>query len=153
MTSKNDAEGLAYNKSNNSLLIACKGKAKINKEDKSLKKKRAIYQKKLDDLNSEIELYRTIDLKELDKMGGDKSFRISGLAINPKTNTLFVIGTVGKLLIELDSEGEIMSIKQLDKNIFSQPEGICFSPNGDMYISNEGKNEHANILKFKYINI
>ena len=51
----------------------------------------------------------------------------------------------------MNLKGVIINIVELDKRIFNQPEGICFSENGDMFISNEGKNGKANILRFKTI--
>ena len=39
-------------------------------------------------------------------------------------------------------------VKELDEKLFRQPEGICFSPEGDMYISNEGQGGKGYILKF-----
>jgi hypothetical protein len=39
---------------------------------------------------------------------------------------------------------------EFDKKLFRQPEGICFKPNGDLFISNEGDGGKAKILKFKY---
>jgi sugar lactone lactonase YvrE len=35
--------------------------------------------------------------------------------------------------------GELKAIQKLDANLLLQPEGICFSPDGTMYISTEGK--------------
>ena len=53
-----------------------------------------------------------------------------------------------KVLIILDNHGSIINILDLDRNILNQPEGICFSENGDLFISNENKNGTANILRF-----
>jgi len=36
----------------------------------------------------------------------------------------------------------------LDPVLFNQPEGLTFAPNGDLYISNEGGEGVATILKF-----
>ncbi len=45
----------------------------------------------------------------------------------------------------------MLTIKQLDKKTFRQPEGICFDPEGNLFISNEGQGGKANILIFKYL--
>ena len=39
---------------------------------------------------------------------------------------------------------------KLDPALYNQPEGMTFAPNGDLYISNEGGEGIATILKFKY---
>ena len=75
-------------------------------------------------------------------------FKPSGLAVHPKTGFTFVIGTVGKMMVILDKDGELHDLIPLDPKIFLQPEGICFSPNGDLYISSEGRGQDGYILKF-----
>jgi hypothetical protein len=52
-------------------------------------------------------------------------------------------------LLILDKAGSIKELYQLDQNEFSQPEGISFSPTGDLFISNEGKKEPGNIMRVK----
>ena len=60
-----------------------------------------------------------------------------------------MISSVGKLLVVLDRDGYILGVHALDPNLFRQPEGICFSPEGDLYISNEGRGGKGYVLKFK----
>ena len=60
-----------------------------------------------------------------------------------------MISNIGKLLIVMDRRGEILDIHALDIKLFRQPEGICFSPSGDLFISNEGQGGKGYILKFK----
>jgi len=57
------------------------------------------------------------------------------------------------MLIILNPKGEIEDLIPLDPKIFRQPEGICFSPNGDLYISSEGKGKSGYILKFDKNNL
>ena len=59
-----------------------------------------------------------------------------------------MISSIGKLLLTINRNGKILDIIELDKNIFNQPEGICFSKERNMFISNEGKNGGGNIVKF-----
>ena len=54
-----------------------------------------------------------------------------------------------KLLLVLNREAEIGHIKRLNPSLFNQPEGICFSADGTLYISNEGGKGQGSILKFK----
>jgi hypothetical protein len=49
-------------------------------------------------------------------------------------------------LLILDQSGAVKKLYQLEKSSFNQPEGITFSPTGDMYISNEGSKQPGNIL-------
>lgn len=163
----NDTEGLAYDWETNSLLIACKGSPGDNKV---LHGKRAIYsfdleKNKLGDepvyLIDQEKIRKVLEfngyanfsvkiLQNINPSEGDITFQPSGIAKHPITNNLYVIGSVGKLLIVLNPEGEIISLVKLKRKLFRQPEGICFAPDGTMFISNEGKGSHANIYKFNY---
>ena len=52
-------------------------------------------------------------------------------------------------MIIIDRKGNVLDVQDLRNNIFRQPEGICFSPSGDLFISNEGNGGKATILRFK----
>ncbi len=70
-------------------------------------------------------------------------------AIHPLTGELYIISVNDRLLVIM-AKGEVKQVYKLDKAVFRQPEGICFSANGDMFISNEAQEATANILQFKY---
>ena len=75
----------------------------------------------------------------------------SASAIHPLEKKLYLLCAVGKVLLVCDLNGKIEKSLALDPYIYNQPEGITFSPNGDMYIANEaGDNDQGNILKVKY---
>jgi len=59
-----------------------------------------------------------------------------------------VISSTGKAMIVFDQSGVIVGYYMLPRKIFEQPEGICFSANGDLYISSEGVDKKARIAKF-----
>lgn len=166
LSRKNDAEGLAYDKQNNRLLIACKGNPYI--EDKKGKGKKAIYSFNLDEKKlskkpvfigdlkqiKETQDYNTITksgvdfITSLNLAKGDVSFQPSGIAIHPETKNIYLLSSVGKLLIISNNKGKFLALIKLDPVLFVQPEGICFDPKGKLYISNEGKGLASTILKF-----
>lgn len=74
----------------------------------------------------------------------------SAAAYHPITGDLYVMASVNSLLIIADRNGKAKEAYVLDKKIFKQPEGLSFSPDGDMFVSNEARNGMANILHFKY---
>lgn len=76
--------------------------------------------------------------------------RPSGMAVHPKTEQFFILASANKLLIIADANGKALEAIKLDKKVFKQPEGICFTPTGDLYVSNEAVNGMANILHFPY---
>ncbi len=50
------------------------------------------------------------------------------------------------MLLIMDYSGTIKKLYQLGKD-FAQPKGITFSPQGEIFISNEGTKQPGNILK------
>lgn len=164
----NDCEGLCFDSISNSLLIACKGKPYIDKE-KMYNDSKAIYSFDMDKKELKdtpfilINLNVLLNLEDLSKYerlsqklasgideSGDIRFQPSGIAVHPITGNIYVIASVGQKLIVLNRKGNILTIQDLNKKIFRQPEGICFKPNGNLYISNEADGGKAKIHYFKY---
>lgn len=163
----NDTEGLGYDPSTNSLLVACKGSPA---HSNLYKGKKAVYEFSLDknelsktpkyliDLRQirkilEFDAYSSFSVRLMENINpseGDITFQPSAVAIHPITKNLYVVGSVGKILVVLSPKGEIQAIVKLKRKIFRQPEGICFAPDGTMFISNEGRGKKANILKYSY---
>jgi len=96
--------------------------------------------------------YYVIPLKDVKRFMKDYSAECkpSAAAIHPVLNKLFVVASVGKVIMICSLKGEVESVYTMNPDLFSQPEGICFSPEGDMYISNEGLQGKATIIKYKY---
>ncbi len=80
---------------------------------------------------------------------GDVSFQPSAIAIHPITGNLYILASVGKSLAVFSKQGKMLSLVRLNSKIHAQPEGICFSPDGTLYIVNEGKDGKGIILKFE----
>lgn len=74
----------------------------------------------------------------------------SGAAINPVNGKLFIVASIGKVLLQCSRDGKVERSYKMNPGQFQQPEGITFAPNGDMYISNEGAEGKATVLKFPY---
>lgn len=155
---KNDTEGLGVDLKNNTLLIACKEDADVDENTRKVKG-RAVYQLNLDGDTVETDPRFTVSKKDLlnfwtenrDFTYDDKriKFKPSGIAIHPLNNHIYLLSSVGKLLVILNESGEIIGTLPISPRILSQPEGICFSPKGDLYISSEGEGDRGYILKFK----
>ena len=64
---------------------------------------------------------------------------------------LYMISAIGDLMVIAKRTGKVESAFHISPLHFPQPEGITFSSNGDMYISNEMATEPAaTLLKFPY---
>jgi uncharacterized protein YjiK len=94
----------------------------------------------------------TIDISAIQTLLNDPKaeFKPSAAAINPANGKLFIVASVGKLLVIADRNGKVEQVIRLDPILFNQPEGMTFAPNGDLYISNEAGEVKATILKFRY---
>jgi uncharacterized protein YjiK len=76
-------------------------------------------------------------------------FEPSSIAYNPIDKNYYVLASVGKLLMVVNKQGEIVSSYPILPRVLNQPEGICFAPNGDMYICSEGEGDKGFVLHFK----
>ncbi|MDR3716809.1 MAG: SdiA-regulated domain-containing protein [Puia sp.] len=70
----------------------------------------------------------------------------SEIAIHPQTGSLYVLSGPKSELLIADRSGQIQSTIQLDKKIFPQPEGMCFTPSGGLYISSEGGKKGRGVI-------
>jgi len=170
LSTRNDAEGLVFDSATHALWIACKGSSSLN-PDANNNGYKAVFrfdlsgEKLSDDPLFLVDLARLPDMeksswirklsvrlgKALKILGEDWNFQPSGIAIHPVEDDIYIISHIGKLLVVLDRNGKIGSVNRLDPKTFRQPEGICFTPEGDLFISNEGDGGKGNILKFNYI--
>lgn len=148
LKNKHDPEGMCFSKEIGILLIACKGDPK----PKSSKRKVYAFDLKKEKLLKKA--FFTIDSRDLKSYQPGKTFNPSGIAIHPKTDDIYLIGSKSlKLIVRLDAKGrEILGETVLEGGLFSQPEGITFLENGDLVLASEaGKQSKAKIFKLNEI--
>jgi uncharacterized protein YjiK len=144
-SSKNDLEGLGYYKG--TLLVAAKGEGKIDGVDMGGK---GIYQIK----EEKAESLFFIDKHDLEKFiegrkhfNNIKDFDPSAIAVHPATSDIYVL-SADHVLAVYNAELKLKEVVKLDKKIFYQPEGICFSPDGQLFISSEGGENRGRLFTF-----
>ncbi len=139
---KTEVEGLGYDAQTNRLLIAVKETEKKGKQVKDKVvyifdlKQKSIWQGLVIPEDALNEAEKRFDLKTKEKAADCK---LSGIAVHPQTQDIYLIASDGKKLIVVNRQGEISALITLDSQRFRQPEGICFSPEGTLYIASEGK--------------
>jgi len=143
LTVKQNIESLCYDKDNNRLLLAVKD------DEPKLPGYKGIYAFDLAKKSFIDEPVFKIDLNnEVIQSSQKKNVMPSAIGLHPGTGEIFITdGPQSKLLI-MDKEGNIKQFLELGKD-FSQPEGITISPDGEIFISNEGTKLPGNILKIK----
>lgn len=135
-------EGLGYDASTNSLLLATKEHTKTKDHEKIIYS----YDLTKQELNNRFAITKTM----VTDQNGKADFRPSGIAVHPLTNDIYILASQGKKLLVLTKEGVKKRLIELDDKLFRQPEGICFTPEGNLYISSEGGDKKGYVLKFIY---
>lgn len=156
----NDMESLCYDSANNRLLVGVKEKDLTEKDRKGV----YAFDLTTKKMSTGAVLYLKSSVKGEDKDDEDNDnkgkgkkkkkdkseIKPSGIAIEPKSGELYILDGPSSRLFTADAKGNLTSKIQLDKQTFPQPEGLCFNPAGDLYISSEGsKNGPGVIVKFK----
>ena len=140
----NEFESMYYNADSNKLIMLCK-----QCEDD---KKTAISSYFLSDSANQFINYHSIETEPLYQKIGSKKEKIkpSAAAINPVTKDLYVLCSVNKFIFIQDAQGKIKDLVKLNPILYKQPEGMTFTPKGDLIISNEVNAEgYATLLLLK----
>lgn len=163
----NDVEGLGYLPGQDILLLACKAPFLENGESKKAVRSIYAFDLKSKSLRPTAWLYLNMyqlekDLEalpqtaEIKKIWDDfdpekpKCLAPSGIAVHPLSGEVYVLAHRSEMLLVLSETGKVLDAYHLDRELFAQPEGICFKENGDLYISNEGVDGQATLLGFNY---
>lgn len=163
----NDVEGLTYDPVNHRLLLACKGDSGIgtnidlqksvyafNLEKQEMEEQPAYVINQASIFNF-LSQHPAIEKLEslLHSFTPDNShieFCPSAIAVHPLTGDIYVLASIGKMLVILNPAGDVIHIEKLDKTVHRQPEGMVFDKDGTLYISNESKNDPPKIHRFSY---
>ncbi|MGV3585390.1 MAG: hypothetical protein ACO1OF_00165 [Adhaeribacter sp.] len=148
LTAANNVEGLTYDAKQNRLLLAIKGAEAGSQTYKG------VYAFNLSTKKMAAQPLFKIDLNDtnLKNNAGKKlnnALQPSEIAVHPKNGNIYLTEGANPQLFILSPTGKILARHKLDDQVFNQPEGITFSPAGEMYISNEGKKEPGNILQVR----
>ena len=150
-TSANDVEGMGFH--NGKLLLVCKasGDIKGNKV-----KGKAVYKVDPKDLEVKKKEWLNITEKEIEDFIKNRrffnkirEFDPSGIAIHPITKDIYII-SADKLVVIFDEQKELKEVVKLNGSTYRQAEGICFAPDGTMYISNEGDGSRGRVFELPY---
>jgi uncharacterized protein YjiK len=145
-TKKNEFESIYYDKQSKGLVMICK--------TCDADKKNAVSAWNFDpETGTYAQSAFSINVDPIAKKTRENKlkFKPSAAAINPLTNDVWILSSVNQLLIVTDNKGNTKNVFTLNPVIFKQPEGIAFTPWGDLLISNEAtdKYETSTLLIFK----
>jgi uncharacterized protein YjiK len=140
LSAKNNVEGLCYDKTTNSLLLACKEYA-----GKNLKEYKAIYSFDLSTYKLQEEPRFLINLDSLKNKFNINNFSPTGIEVHPNNGNVFILSSHEKAIVELSSNGDLLNAVKLKSKNHRQPEGISFLSDLTLLISDEGKGEKAKL--------
>lgn len=133
-------EGLGYDPKSKYLLLVAKERIK------EVDDKKMVYAYDFD--RKILFKHIAIPQEQVTDYANGNDFRPSGIAVHPKTGQIFILASNGKKLLILSKKGQKEALISLNPKIYQQPEGICFSPDGELFISSEGKKGDGYILRF-----
>lgn len=135
-------EGLCADPADNRLLLAVKERKGSSKQKEIYAvdmKQKAVESKPVFMVNFSDPIFNNVKEKE--------KFMPGEIGIHPQTGEFYILdGSNPKLLIA-EKDGTPKELFILNIREFGNPEGLTFSPDGALYISNEAENAPANILK------
>jgi uncharacterized protein YjiK len=143
LTEKHNVEALVYDKTGNRLLLG------IKDNEPSTKAYKGVYAFDLGAKSFSNDPVYKIDMNQAEAGGKkNKGFKPSAIAVHPSTNDLFVVDGPASRLMVMSRDGAVKQMINLGA-AFEQPEGITFSPEGEIFISNEGVNSSGNITRIQ----
>jgi uncharacterized protein YjiK len=131
LNKKNNVEGLCYDPETESLLLACKGEA-----GEGFEEYKAVYTFSLKTKKLAAKPRFLIKTDRISEVFKKDEFNPSGIARHPLSGTFFILSSRG--IIEISRDGNILDEKKLNNGIHNQPEGICFTDDYTLLISDEG---------------
>ncbi len=168
LTKQHNIEGLAADPAKRRLLLACKAAPPLQLQDE-----KHIFAIHLDDMRLDTVPLLRIRLADMvafleqnpalprqDNMleyltrperEGALRFSPSGIAIHPHTGHYYILSAAGRLLAVYAPGGSLLALHRFKKEMFEQPEGICFDARGTLYIAGEGGAGKAVIVAFSPI--
>ncbi|MCF8357711.1 MAG: SdiA-regulated domain-containing protein [Prolixibacteraceae bacterium] len=154
-----DIEALTFDQQKNQLLIASKGDYDNHNDSKTIfsfnlntesLEEEPFLKIPYNAVNNFLEKENVVLPPSFDKNGKIKNKPVkilaSAMAINPFTNNLYVLSANEYLLFVFSQTGKIVHVELLNESFYPQAEGITFTPEGDIYISNEGRNGPPTLL-------
>ncbi|MGF7216302.1 uncharacterized protein YjiK [Spirosoma lacussanchae] len=142
LPAKTEVEGLGYDPKTKRLLLAVKNGGSASSD-------KAVYS--FDLLNRAVFKDMQLNDEQLNGAGIDpKTYKPSGIAVHPITGEWYILTSAGKRLVITNRQAKITYSESLDPKRFRQPEGICFAPNGDLFIASEGDGKKGYLMRFAY---
>jgi uncharacterized protein YjiK len=138
-----EIEGLEFDATSESLLLACKFTS-----GRALRGRLLVLRYSLRTMTLDPKPFLSVSLEGLARFGLKPELSPSGIAINPRTGSIVIVAARENLLVELDRAGAFLGIIELRAKVHHQPEGVAFGADGTLYISDEGRSGRATLTVY-----
>ena len=136
-------EGLAFDSTLNSLLLACK-----HVGTKHLKDDMVIYRWKVDQSGNRLSRL-TVPLKDVAAPIGEKHFHPSDITIDPFTGDYVLISGIEKAIVEITPDGHVVFARKLPPG-HDQPESVAITKDSILIIGDEAKQRPAILTLYRW---
>lgn len=149
LTVEDKMNGLCYDRKNKRLLVSVRGSENAGMGYKG------IYAFNLAQKRMVVSPVIKIDLKSkvfngLQPRNIQTVFQPADLHIHPRTGLLYIVDATRRQLLRMRLSESIRDLRELNKSKIYQPEGITFTPSGDLYIASQGdRDEPGKLLQVR----
>jgi hypothetical protein len=145
LTIEEEVNGLCYDSRNKRLLVTIKGTEDGNQLYKGIYSFQLPYKRMLAKPAIKIDL-RSRVFRNLQPRNMQTVFQPSDLDINPVSGLLYIVDGTRVQLLRMKMNENIKDLTELDKDKFIHPEGITFTPSGELFIAGKGVREEPGML-------
>jgi hypothetical protein len=145
LTINENVNGLCYDRRNKRLLVTIKGTEDGNQLYKGIYSFRLADKRMLTNPAIKIDL-RSRVFRQVQPKNMQTVFQPSDLDISPATGILYIVDGTRVQLLRMRTNENIKDLTELDKEKFIQPEGITFTPSGELFIASKGVREEPGML-------
>jgi uncharacterized protein YjiK len=138
-----ETEGLAYDPSEESLLLPCK-----TPRSRDLEGHITVFTVRLSDMEAYPVPRVFTPLSGLEDVGLDPEFHTSAIEVHPGTGRLLLVAAREELLLELSSQGRPLAGRELKRSAHPQPEGVAFLEDGSLILADEGQGERGRVTRY-----
>ncbi len=138
-----EVEGLAFEPVDRTLLILCK-EAKADELEDYV----AIFRWSLDRRAMADDSLLLYPLSKFAEPIDRKGFHPSGIERHPATGTYVIVAAREVALAEVSPEGEVLGVMEMNRAVHRQAEGITFSSEETLFISDEGGSKRSRLVLY-----
>jgi uncharacterized protein YjiK len=141
-----ELEGLAYEPSDRSLVLACK-----QSFDQGLRDAVTLWRWPIAGREHGAARRVSVPMAAVTRGMHAQSFNPSAVAREPRSGHYVLIAGRQRILAELTPDGRVVAIRELDHRLHPQPEGIAFLGDSAVIISDEGGSGHATLTRYSRV--